>query len=127
MTIPTATTYRRRPRYVAGIEMPRETDLRTVLGRRLSRLIRAYSSELSGNLSEPDKALVRQVCSLQVRIEQLDGREANADEVIRLSSEHRRLLTALRSRAAKSKPPAPTIHDLVAELGADEESEDVGS
>jgi len=46
--------------------------------------------------NEPDRALIRQVCSLQLRIEQLDDRDdASADEVIRLSSEHRRLLTAL--------------------------------
>jgi hypothetical protein len=104
-----ATTYRRRPRVVAGIEMPRETDLRTVFGRRFTRLIRAYSAELGDNLNEPDRALIRQVCSLQLRIEQLDGRDdASADEVIRLSSEHRRLLTALRARASKTKPSGTT-------------------
>jgi hypothetical protein len=93
----TATTaYRRRPRFINGIEMPREADLRMVFGRRFTRLIRAYSAELGDNLNEPDRALIRQVCSLQLRIEQLDDRDdASADEVIRLSSEHRRLLTAL--------------------------------
>jgi hypothetical protein len=67
----TATTaYRRRPRFINGIEMPREADLRAVFGRRFTRLIRAYSAELGDNLNEPDRALIRQVCSLQLRIEQ---------------------------------------------------------
>lgn len=47
---------------------------------------------------------------LQVRIEQLqaeavEGRDVDADDrLIRLSSEHRRLLAALRTKAAKNKP-----------------------
>jgi hypothetical protein len=48
--------YRRRPRFINGIEMPREADLRTEFGRRLTLLIRAYSAELGGNLAEADKA-----------------------------------------------------------------------
>jgi len=108
--------------------MPREADLRTVFGRRLTLLIRAYSAELGGNLAEADKALVRQVSSLQVRIEQLDGREVAADEIIRLSSEHRRLLTALRSRATKAKPAGPGLQDYIREKYGEpaptEESED---
>jgi hypothetical protein len=114
--------YRRRPRFINGIEMPREADLRTVFGRRLTLLIRAYSAELGGNLAEADKALVRQVSSLQVRIEQLDGREVAADEIIRLSSEHRRLLTALRSRATKAKPAAPGLQDYIREKYGEPES-----
>jgi hypothetical protein len=52
--------------------------------------------------------LVRQVSSLQLRIEQMQcaivsGRnDITADEVIRLSSEHRRLLTSLKAAPGRS-------------------------
>lgn len=88
--------------------------------RRLRVLIEAFEAELSGELTEPDKALIRQVSSLQLRIEQMqsaivDGRDVNGDELVRLSSEHRRLLTSLRAKAAKAKPPPPTsLHELLA-------------
>lgn len=46
---------------------------------------------------------------MQIRIEQLQGQivqgqDVDADQVIRLSSEHRRLLSSLRLRADANKP-----------------------
>ena len=110
----------RRARYVAGIEMPR-VDGRTLGARRYRRLVEAYSREIGAELSEPEKALVGQVSSLQLRIEQLQsaivaGHDVSTDELVRLSSEHRRLLTGLRKKADTNKPPAPNIHDLLAEI-----------
>lgn len=104
-----AAAAKRRPRHSAnGIELPR-TDGRTIAARRFCSLIDAYAAELGGNLTEPQKALVKQVSSLQLRIEQLqsdivEGRDVDPDQVIRLSSEHRRLLNSLRTKSAKSKP-----------------------
>jgi hypothetical protein len=125
-TVPT--TYRRRPRYVAGIEI-RDGDLRTVLGRRLKHLIQAYSDEIGPDLSETDKALVRQVCSLQLRIERLqsailEGGDVSSDEIIRLSSEHRRLLTSLSTKSARAKPAGQTaLQDYLATRAAQAEEE----
>jgi hypothetical protein len=112
-------TYRRPRHSRTGIELPR-TDLRTVAARRLRGLIAAYESELGDNLGEAEKAMIRQVCSLQLRIEQLEtaiveGRDVNADEIIRLSSERRRLLTGLRGRAVKAKPAGPLLQDYIRE------------
>ncbi len=86
--------------------MPRAVDMRTALGRRYRHLVECYSNEVGTELTEPEKALVRQVASLQFRIEQLQGQivQADADQVIRLSSEHRRLLSSLRLRADANKP-----------------------
>jgi hypothetical protein len=126
----------RRPRHThTGIELPR-VDLRTWPARRLRSLIAAYEAELGDNLGEGEKATVRQVCSLQLRIEQLEtaiveGRDVNADEIIRLSSERRRLLTSLRARAEKNRSePEDALqrylaehYDQPADDGADAEQE----
>jgi hypothetical protein len=117
-------TIYRRPRHTrTGIQLPR-TDLRTVTARRLRSLIAAYEAELGGTLTEQDKTLIRQACTMQLAIEELErkiveGREVDADAIIRLSSEHRRLQSALRSRAVKAMPAGPTN---LAELLAQEES-----
>jgi hypothetical protein len=119
----TNTVYRR-PRHTrTGIQLPR-TDLRTVTARRLRSLIAAYEAELAGTLTEQDKTLIRQACTMQLAIEELErkiveGRDVDADAIIRLSSEHRRLQSALRSREVKAKAAGPTN---LAELLAQEES-----
>jgi len=118
----------RRARYVAGIEMPR-VDGRTLAARRYRRLVAAYSRELGLELTEPDKALVGQIASLQLRIEQLQsaivaGHDVSTDELIRLSSEHRRLLTGLRGRAEKNMPAAPSLAEFLAQRAAQSEEED---
>jgi hypothetical protein len=119
----TNTVYRR-PRHTrTGIQLPR-TDLRTVTARRLRSLIAAYEAELGGTLTEQDKTLIRQCCTMQLAIEELErkiveGRDVDADAIIRLSSEHRRLQSALRSREVKAKAAGPTN---LAELLAQEES-----
>jgi hypothetical protein len=76
----------RRARYVAGIEMPRELDGRTLRARKFRALVRAYAAEL-GQLTEPDKALIAQAAALAVHIEALQadivaGRDVNEDMVI---------------------------------------------
>jgi hypothetical protein len=92
----------------AGIPLPR-IDQRTVGAMRYRSLLDSYGAELGGNLTEGDKALIQQIAAMQLRIEQLqaaivEGRDVSADEIIRLSSEHRRLLTSLRGKVAKNKP-----------------------
>jgi hypothetical protein len=92
---------------------------------RFEQLVAAYSAELGGSLTETDKALVAQAASIAVHIEKqqadiLQGRDVDEDMIVRLSSEHRRLLTSLQRKAEQHKPPAPTIHDLVAALEDEE-------
>ena len=116
--------YKRRPRQTkAGIALPR-TDHRTVSAMRYRALLDSYTAELGGRLTEPEKALVQQIAAMQLRIEQLqaeivEGRDVDADQIIRLSSEHRRLLTALRGKAAKNKPAGPTLAEYVARKAAE--------
>jgi hypothetical protein len=57
---------------------------------------------------------------MQLRIEQLqaaivEGRDVDADQIIRLSSEHRRLLTSLRGKAAENKPAGPDLASYLAQ------------
>jgi hypothetical protein len=123
-----ASPYRRRPRYVSGIEMPRDLDGRTLPVRRFKGLVEAYTSELGGQSTEADRALISQAAAIRVQIERrhadiLQGRDVDEDLLIRLTGEERRLLTALRSRAAKAKPAAgPSIDELFA-VDADEAAE----
>ncbi|WP_439399362.1 hypothetical protein ACRQ5Q_18450 [Bradyrhizobium sp. PMVTL-01] len=77
-----------------GTRLMPGVDLRSAAGRRYRYLVTEYSNELGTELTEPEKALVRQVSSLQLRIEQLQGRlvqgeDVDADQIIRLASEHR--------------------------------------
>lgn len=113
----------RRIRRVCGVEVPRVEDGRRSSAHKFRRLVKAYTSELGHDLSEVDRGLVAQAAALAVHIERLqrdilEGRDVSADEVVRLSSEHRRLLTALRSRAAKKPPPATSIAEAMARTGA---------
>jgi hypothetical protein len=92
----------------AGIPLPR-IDQRTVGAMRYRSLLDSYGAELGGNLTEADKALIQQIAAMQLRIEQLqaaivEGLDVDADQIIRLSSEHRRLLTTLRGKVGKNKP-----------------------
>lgn len=109
-----ATANKRRPRHTrAGIELPR-ADGRTLAAKRYRVLVDAYGEEFGGSLTEAEKALIQQVATLQLRIEQLQaevvqGRDVDADDrLIRLSSEHRRLLGALRGKAESRKVAGPT-------------------
>jgi len=101
-----------------GTRLMPGVDLRTAAGRRYRYLVESYSDEMGAALTEPEKALVRQIASLQVHVEQLQGsivggREVDADQVIRLSSEHRRLLSQLRGKVAKKKPSSSKLAQIL--------------
>jgi hypothetical protein len=112
----------RRPRFVEGLEVSRHLDLRTIMGRRISRLIRTYLAELGGNASDADKALVLRLAILEAHIiKQTDGRAGVlTDEIIRMSSEHRRLLISLRGPTKNQAKPssAPTMRERLLLEGA---------
>jgi hypothetical protein len=106
--------HRRERRTSTGILLPR-IDQRTIGAMRYRSLLDSYGAELGGHLSEPEKALVQQIAAMQLRIEQLqarivEGHDVDADQIIRLSSEHRRLLTTLRTKAGRNKPNAAPDH-----------------
>ena len=111
-----------------------DVDLRRAPARRFRYLVNAYSAELGDDITELERATVRQAATLQLEIERLQaavlkGDATDADMVIRLSSEHRRLLTSLR-KAEKRKPsPIDDLDTYLAEnyalpgSGTSEESE----
>jgi hypothetical protein len=101
----------------------RSVDLRSAPGRRFTFLVERYAAEIGGmsTLGEPEKALIKQICTMQLRIEQMQGliiggADVDADAVIRLSSEHRRLLATLKGKADKAKPaPDDALQRYLAE------------
>jgi hypothetical protein len=114
------TAARRRPRRTrtGRVPLPR-SDGRTVTSRRFRDLVEAYSAEIGGELSEADRSLVMQAAAIQIRCEELqlelvEGRDIDPDMLIRLSSEHRRLMAGLGARADKSKPAGPALQDYLA-------------
>ena len=117
---------RRRPRRTrtGGVPLPR-ADGRTIAARRFRDLVEAYSAELGGALTEAERSLVQQAAAVQIQCEELqralvEGRDIDSDMLIRLSSEHRRLLAGLGAKAIKNKPAGgPSIDELFA-VEADE-------
>lgn len=120
MSSPAATTSirPRRARHVAGIELPRVADGRRSSARRMRRLVEAYAAELGGTLSALDAGLIRQIAAIALQVEKMqtqivEGHEVDPDLIIRLSSEHRRLLEILKAKGTKSKPAASTLAQIL--------------
>jgi hypothetical protein len=117
---------RRRPRRTrtGRVPLPR-VDGRTIAARRFRDLAESYSAEIGGELTEADRSLIQQAAAVQIQCEELqrelvEGRDIDPDMLIRLSSEHRRLLAGLVGKSIKNKPAAgPSIDELFA-VDADE-------
>ena len=94
-----------RTRLIAGV------DGRSATARRFRDLIADYTRECGGkDLSPAEAWLVRQAAAMTLRAEQLQaaivlGQPVLADELIRLSSEARRILSRLRRRHSQKAPP----------------------
>jgi hypothetical protein len=115
---------RRRPRRTrtGGVPLPR-ADGRTIRSRRFRDLVEAYSGELGGALTEAERSLVQQAAAVQIQCEELqralvEGHDVDSDMLIRLSSEHRRLLAGLGAKAIKNRPSGPTLADFLAARAA---------
>jgi hypothetical protein len=102
------------PRSVCAI-LPKElrlprTDGRTIAARRFRSLCEAFAAELgSGQLTEVDQNLIKQAANLvlaaeRFQVDVVSGGEVDPDALVRVSSEARRILGMLRSKAAKNKP-----------------------
>jgi hypothetical protein len=68
----------------------------------------------ANSLSAIDRALLMQACRLMARA----ARAKDADAVVRLTSEARRILVTLRKRAAPPSPPGPTLSEYLASVSA---------
>ena len=120
--------YKRRSRHTpGGVELPR-TDGRTIAAKRYRALVEQFTHELGGGtLSAVDAGLVRQAAAIMLRAEQLQtqiiapdpGVKVDGDEVVRLSSECRRILVSLKAKAIKNRPPQGALAaHIAAKYGA---------
>jgi hypothetical protein len=97
-------------------------DGRSTTARRFRDLIADYAREAGGSavLSPAELGMVRQAAAMTLRAEQLQaaivrGEPVLADEMIRLSSEARRVLAGLRKRHPRKAPP--TLAEYLAARG----------
>jgi hypothetical protein len=106
-----------------------DIDGRSSHARRFRDLVRAFTAELGGTLSELERGLVRQAAAIVLKTEQMQeelvrGKSVDTDELIRLSSESRRVLAAITGTGRKqrhhntrdnARASAPrSIEDLIA-------------
>jgi hypothetical protein len=87
-------------------------------------LCRGYEREAGGHLSTTGKVLVRQAATLSLRCElmqaeMLRGRKVKIDDLVRMSSEVRRILQAVGIKTAAMKPAAPTLAEHLAKRAAE--------
>jgi hypothetical protein len=107
-----------RARLTNGTHLPRGIDGRSAVARRFKDVVDSLTAELGGEraLSVVELGTVRHIAALTVRAEQLQlsilrGQNINHDELIRLSSEERRALAALK-RERRRKREQPAASDL---------------
>jgi hypothetical protein len=113
-----------RSKITNGSRLLRGIDGRSADARRYRDLIIELVREHGGDgaLSTSGLAMVRQAASLMLRCEQeqarvVRGEPVNEDALIRLSSEARRILSALRRRTAKCEPSTPDLASYLATVG----------
>jgi hypothetical protein len=90
---------------VYGQRRIKGVDMRSSRGRRFRSFVDDLSRDLGGldRLSAVDQSLIRQAACLMIQVETMQGRVMrgepgiDVDEIIRLSSEVRRCLQAIRS------------------------------
>lgn len=119
---------RQRSRVSNGSSLLNGVDGRRASARRFRDLIADLTREEFGdseNLSIAELGLLRQAAALTLQAERLQaavvrGETVNADELVRLSSENRRVLAAMRrsKRASPPEPPKETFADLAARAQA---------
>jgi hypothetical protein len=91
-------------------------DMRSPVGRRFRDLCDGFEREAGGNLTETEKALVRQAAAMVLQAELLQaslvrGDPCSADDTIRLSSEARRILAPITARASRRTAGSPSALD----------------
>jgi hypothetical protein len=89
-------------------------DGRSPTARRFRDLVQAYTAEIGGDLSQTEMAMIKTAAGLEIQAELMqadivNGKMVDSDDLIRLSSEVRRILDAIREKAGKRKPAAPKL------------------
>ena len=103
----------KRQRYSrTGTPLPR-IDGRAATARRFRDVVNDLEQELGGcELSAADQSLIKTAAGLVLQTELLQsaiarGEAVDSDELVRVSSEARRVLSAVRSKAVQRKPEGP--------------------
>jgi hypothetical protein len=116
-----------RSRITNRTRLLKNVDGRSSRARRFRDLVNAYSVELGGELSEAERSLVRQAVALQLQAERMqemivrggDGDDVDADQLIRVSSTSKRLLSVIAAKTGMRKPAGQTISELVASVASE--------
>ena len=106
-------------------------DGRSPMGRRFRDLVKGYQAEIGVELTSVEHDLIRQAATLVLRAEGMaadviNGKPVDTDQLIRLTSTAKRILTAIAAKAAKRKPPAPTLADHIAKRTAQRDNTAAG-
>jgi len=114
-----------------GSRLHQKADGRSSSARRFRDLVRAFSADLGGNLSEADMALIRTAAGLTLKSELLQnamaaGDHVDSDELIRLASTSRRALAAVSAKAIERQPGAgpTTLQEYIASRNAAADRDD---
>jgi hypothetical protein len=99
-------------------------DGRSPTARRFRDLVQAFKAEIGGDLSETEQAMIKTAASLAIQAEMMqadivNGKPSNTDDLIRLSSEVRRILAEIAGKAGKRKPAVPRIAEYLAQRTTD--------
>jgi hypothetical protein len=99
-----------------GTRLLQNVDGRSSSARRFRDLVRAYETEIGGNLTEVDRGLIRQAAALTFKAETLqsdlvNGNPVDGDQLIRLTGTAKRILSAIGEKARNRKEPVPTLAD----------------
>jgi len=120
---------RRLRRTRAGAALPR-VDGRLRSSRRFKELVETFAKEAGGILSEVDQTLLQQAASLTLAAEMMSadvvgGKPVDADALVRVNSEARRLLETLRAKTEKNRPSQdPLAAHIAAKYGRPAGSEE---
>jgi len=107
---------------VTSVYQPRQTEF--ARRRRLNRLVRDLADDLGfERVTVAERAALFQLAALNLQVELIQqaivrGEDIENDVLIRLSSEARRLLNALRRRQQQIAPRAPSLREQLAREAA---------
>ena len=109
-----------RSKITSGKRLLQGVDGRLPAGRRFADLCRAYEAQCGGNLTVVGKMLCKQAASLSIRCEQLQadvviGKPVAIDDLVRATSEIRRILAAVTGKPSRNQAAAPSLLDAYLE------------
>jgi hypothetical protein len=115
-----------RSQITSGKRLLHGVDGRLPAGRRFADLCRQYerqAREAGGDVSAVGRVLIKQAASLtmmceQMQVDQLNGKTVAIDDVVRASSEIRRILAAVTGKPSRNQAAAPSALDAYLESEA---------